>query len=68
MKNLFSRRMRLVDLLERGYPGFPGFNLSFEVREGLARHATVYDRPAPEREFAATPSPRSCTGASWPAA
>ena len=49
--------LRLVDLLERRYQAFPGLNLSFEVREGLARHATVYDQPALAEEFAATPYP-----------
>ena len=49
--------LRLVDLLERRYPAFPGLNLSFEVREGLARHATIYDQPALPAEFAATPYP-----------
>ena len=34
--NLQSRR--IVDVLEKKYPGFPGLNLSFEVREGLIKH------------------------------
>ena len=34
--NLQSRR--IVDILENKYPGFPGLNLSFEVREGLIKH------------------------------
>lgn len=29
---------RIVDVLESKYPGFPGLNLSFEVREGLIKH------------------------------
>lgn len=49
--------LRLVDLLERRYLGFPGLNLSYETREGLARHATVYDQPALDTEFAGTPFP-----------
>ncbi len=36
--NLQSRR--IVDVLENKYPGFPGLNLSFEVREGLIKHRT----------------------------
>jgi len=38
--------LRVVDLLERRYPDFPGLNLSWEVRESMAKHATVYDHPA----------------------
>ncbi|MCD6340135.1 MAG: deoxyguanosinetriphosphate triphosphohydrolase [Verrucomicrobia bacterium] len=37
--------LRIVDELEQKYPGFPGLNLSWEVREGLAKHQTVHDRP-----------------------
>lgn len=38
--------LRVVDKLERRYPGFPGLNLSYEVREGIIKHATSYDRPS----------------------
>jgi dGTPase len=37
--------LRVVEELEQKYPQFPGLNLSWEVREGLAKHATAYDRP-----------------------
>ncbi len=37
--------LRVVDLLENRYPGFPGLNLSWEVREGIAKHSTDYDIP-----------------------
>ncbi|MCS7286400.1 MAG: deoxyguanosinetriphosphate triphosphohydrolase [Anaerolineae bacterium] len=36
--------LRIVTLLERRYPDFPGLNLTWEVREGLAKHTTEYDR------------------------
>ncbi len=49
--------LRIVDLLERRYLDFPGLNLSFETREGLARHTTVYDRPQAADEFSQTPFP-----------
>ena len=49
--------LRLVDLLERRYASFPGLNLCFETREGLARHTTVYDRPVPVDEFAGAAYP-----------
>jgi dGTPase len=31
--------LRVVELIEKKYPGFPGLNLSFEVLEGLHKHA-----------------------------
>jgi len=35
--------LRVVDKIERRYPGFPGLNLSFEVREGIVKHETDFD-------------------------
>ena len=35
---------RIVTILERGYPDFPGLNLSREVIEGLMKHQTSYDQ------------------------
>jgi dGTPase len=40
-----SQSLRIVDLLEERYPGFRGLNLSWEVREGIVKHSTRYDRP-----------------------
>lgn len=37
--------LRVVDLLEQKYPQFPGLNLSFEVRHGLMKHQTPWDKP-----------------------
>ncbi|MBD3169964.1 MAG: deoxyguanosinetriphosphate triphosphohydrolase [candidate division Zixibacteria bacterium] len=37
--------LRVVDLLERKYPTFPGLNLSYEIREGIIKHETDYDNP-----------------------
>src|SRR5688572_15499068 len=45
--------LRVVELLERKYPGFLGLNLSWEVREGLAKHFTSYDQPGKRKTFAA---------------
>jgi len=42
--------LRVVDVLEKRYPDFAGMNLSYEVRESMAKHRTRYDHPAP-REF-----------------
>ena len=35
--------LRIVEQLERRYPGWPGLNLTWEVREGLVKHETEYD-------------------------
>lgn len=37
--------LRVVDYLEHPYPAFRGLNLAFELREGLIKHNTPYDRP-----------------------
>ncbi|RII01118.1 deoxyguanosinetriphosphate triphosphohydrolase [candidate division NPL-UPA2 bacterium Unc8] len=37
--------LRVVEKLERRYPNFNGLNLSFEVREGIIKHFTLYDQP-----------------------
>ncbi|MCL6589090.1 MAG: deoxyguanosinetriphosphate triphosphohydrolase [Firmicutes bacterium] len=51
--NLHS--LRVVDYLEEHYPDFPGLNLSFETREGIARHCTRFDQPNFPAEFAEYP-------------
>ncbi len=35
--------LRIIDLLEDRYPAFPGLNLSWEVREGVAKHSGPID-------------------------
>jgi dGTPase len=45
--------LRVVEELEQKYPLFPGLNLTWEVREGLAKHRTAYDRPGRQGQFAA---------------
>ncbi len=40
--------LRIVELLEERYPDFPGLNLTWEVREGIAKHSgpiVVADAP-----------------------
>lgn len=37
--------MRIINLLEHPYPEFPGLNLMYETRLGLAKHHSPYDRP-----------------------
>lgn len=39
--------LRIVELIESKYPRFSGLNLSFEVLEGLRKHARFYDVPTP---------------------
>ncbi len=36
---------RVVDELEERYPGFNGLNLTWELREGIIKHASPYDAP-----------------------
>ncbi|PZR73186.1 MAG: deoxyguanosinetriphosphate triphosphohydrolase [Chthoniobacterales bacterium] len=43
-----KQSQRVVELLEAAYPGFPGLNLTFEVREGLQKHQAFYDPPMEE--------------------
>jgi dGTPase len=41
--------LRIVELLENRYPAFPGLNLTWEVREGIAKHSGPIDvAKAPE--------------------
>jgi len=40
--------LRVVDFLERRYPAHPGLNLSYEVREGIAKHETTTRPICPE--------------------
>jgi dGTPase len=48
--------LRVVELLEERYPGFPGLNLSWEVREAFAQHAKRRDEPA-TREYLSAGQP-----------
>lgn len=41
--------LRIVELLERRYPKFRGLNLTYEVREGIAKHSTKYDQIIAEK-------------------
>jgi len=40
-----SQSLRVIEYLEHPYPSFRGLNLSYEVRESLAKHSTIYDQP-----------------------
>ncbi|MFQ5670799.1 MAG: deoxyguanosinetriphosphate triphosphohydrolase [Acidobacteriota bacterium] len=39
--------LRIVEVLENRYPAFPGLNLTWEVREGIAKHSGEID---PDRD------------------
>ncbi len=51
-----DQSVRIVELVEQKYPRFPGLNLSFEVLEGLKKHAAFYDPPEPTADRYACPS------------
>jgi dGTPase len=51
-----AQSLRIVDVLEERYPTFRGLNLAWEVREGIVKHSTRYDRPQ-VREFDAELAP-----------
>jgi dGTPase len=45
--------LRIVEELEQKYPGFPGLNLTWEVREGLMKHKLGSEHPARAEGLAA---------------
>ena len=48
--------LRILEVLERRYPDFPGLNLTWEVREGIIKHRPDSDLTAPE-EYAPGEAP-----------
>jgi len=40
--------LRIVERLEERYPGFPGLNLTWEVRDSINKHRTPYDQASPQ--------------------
>ncbi|MEI7589856.1 MAG: deoxyguanosinetriphosphate triphosphohydrolase [Deltaproteobacteria bacterium] len=49
--------LRVVDELEKRYKNYNGLNLTFETREGIARHHSIYDNPLTPVEFLSDVSP-----------
>ncbi len=49
--------LRIVEKLEQRYPDFDGLNLSFEVREGIAKHRSEHDNPKNDPKY---PDKSSC--------
>ena len=50
-----DQSLRIVEVLEEKYPAFPGLNLTWEVREGIQKHASGYEHPL-TREMYPSPS------------
>ncbi len=46
-----AQGLRIVEILEERYPDHPGLNLTFEVREGIIKHDTLYDSPAADERY-----------------
>lgn len=44
--------LRVVDELEERYPDFPGLNLTWEVREGIVKHSTQFDKSVKFKDLA----------------
>jgi dGTPase len=44
--------LRVVDCMEERYPDFPGLNLSWEVREGIVKHSSAFDKAVKIKELA----------------
>ncbi len=49
-----AQSLRIVEVLEEKYPAFPGLNLTWEVREGIQKHAEGYEHPLTGERY---PSP-----------
>jgi len=49
--------LRVVDVLEERYPDFCGLNLTWEVREGIVKHSSAFDKAGKIKEFSDSGSP-----------
>ncbi|WP_324669891.1 dGTP triphosphohydrolase [Geochorda subterranea] len=49
----------VVDELEQAYPQHPGLNLTFAVRQGIARHETPFDQPVTGFDEYPQPTPEA---------
>lgn len=43
--------LRVVDILERKYPDFPGLNLSWELKESIVKHNSPYNNTSVVTEY-----------------
>ena len=48
--------LEVVDRVEEAFVAFRGLDLTYAVREGIARHSTPFDEPVSFGEFAGTPN------------
>ncbi len=46
-----AHSLRIVEKLEHRYPDFDGLNLTFEVREGIAKHRSEHDNPRTDPRY-----------------
>ncbi|WP_324715317.1 dNTP triphosphohydrolase [Carboxydochorda subterranea] len=51
--------LTVVDRLEQAYPQHPGLNLTFAVRQGIARHQTPFDEPIAGFDAYPQPTPEA---------
>ncbi len=51
-----AHSLRIVTELEKRYPGFKGLNLTWESREGIAKHNSEFDRQSENNDYTASPS------------
>jgi len=49
--------LTVVEEIESNYPDYPGLDLTWACREGIARHATPFDNPMTEGDYVRTPQP-----------
>jgi len=49
--------LRVVDYLEERYLDFPGLNLTWEVREGIVKHSSAFDKAVKIKELAPNEMP-----------
>ena len=52
-----AQGLRVVDVLEQRYPDFPGINLTWEVREGIVKHSSAFDKAGMIKEFSKAEQP-----------
>ncbi|MCY0886465.1 MAG: dNTP triphosphohydrolase [Firmicutes bacterium] len=57
--NSNTHSLVVVDELEVAYPDHPGLNLTFATRQGIARHQSPFDRPAPAFDRYPQPTPEA---------
>ena len=49
--------LRVVDIIEERYPEFSGINLTWEVREGIVKHSSAFDKAGTIKSLAPNEQP-----------